>query len=489
MNISHLDAKILLFISTFLIFSCTDLQIQSDFSSKIQSDSHPTKGQKPNKAWCDKLGYKNYGKCVSEWAQEELVSNFVTYPNNLNIVYFVPNDNPAVENYKERLSKLLIYFQDYVKSEMDRNGFGKKTFGLPIDTVNHQVNIITIQGQHDQTTYDYGSGSAILDEINAYQDAHPEEFSSQHNLILLPQRTDGGRQPFYGWGRHGFAVDNPNIKVKEIEVTESNLIAGMFHELGHGLNLPHNGEKSSQVETLGTALMGSGNYTWGREPTFITEAHAAILNRNQIFQSTPVPDIYESANTTLSPQINYDAASNSLHVEGTYTSNKAVSDVLFYLDPKISESDGDYNSATWRQSANGSSFSATLSFDEIPAHGDYPYALRIKLLMENGSISSHGYAFEFENGEFKLNPVGVYQHSNYNGWGVELEVGSYTTSQLEALGGVDNDISSIRVPLGQTVTLYSEDNFTGNSYEVGPGSVWFLSSFNDKTSSIIVSEQ
>ncbi|MGS2761653.1 hypothetical protein [Sinomicrobium sp. M5D2P9] len=425
---------------------------------------------------------------------EEPTPGFVTHPENLNIVYFVPTDNPAVADYEERLSELLIYFQDYVKSEMDRNGFGQKTFGLPVDTINNRVKLVTIQGEHDQATYDYGSGSSIISEINAYKQVHPEDFSSEHTLIILPERTDGGSQPFYGSGRSCFALDNPNIKVEEIPVTSSNYIGGMLHELGHGLGLSHNKATVSEQQSLGTSLMGSGNTTFGRQPTFITEVDCAILNRNQIFQSTPVPDIYEGATTTASPQLTFDDVTQSLHVQGSFTSDKTVSDILFWLDPNVNnEGSGvnkDYNSVGWRGVVlSGNTYSINLPVQEIQDHGDWPYELKVKLLMQNGTIKTHTYSFEFVNGEYTPETkVGVYQHSSYNGWGVELEAGSYTTSQLVALGGIDNDISSVRVPLGLKVTLYSEDNFTGESYEVTTGNVSFLSAFNDKTSSIIVEE-
>ncbi|UGU16662.1 beta/gamma crystallin family protein [Sinomicrobium kalidii] len=417
---------------------------------------------------------------------------FVTHPENLNVVYFVPNDNPEVADYKDRLSELLIYFQDYIKSEMDRNGFGEKTFGLPLDSVNNRVKLITIYGEHDQATYDYGSGSTIINEINAYKASHPGEFTSQHNLIILPQRTDGGSQPFYGWGRSCFAVDNPNISVEEIPSTSSNLIAGMLHELGHGLNLAHNKATVSDQQTLGTSLMGSGNYTWGREATFIPPADCAILNRNQVFQSNPVSDIYGGATTTVTPVLSYDDMNDVIQLSGTFTSDKPVSKVLVWLDPNVNgEGSGvnkDYNSVSWIANKNNNSFQIDIPIGEIQDHGDWPYELKIKLLLENGTIKTHTYSFEFVNGEYTQNTkAGVFQHSSYNGWGVELEVGSYSTNDLITLGGLDNDISSVKVPLGLKVTLYSEDNFTGESYEL-TGDVSFLSSFNDKASSIIVSE-
>lgn len=421
-------------------------------------------------------------------------AGFVSHQENLNIVYFVPVDNPEVSGYEDRLSDLLINFQEYIGDEMNRNGYGQKTLGLPLDTANSRVKLITIFGTGNQADYGYGSASTIISEINAYKAIHPSDFTSQHTLVILPQRTDNGSQPFYGYGKYCFAVDNPNISVLEIPSTFSNLIAGMLHELGHGLNLAHNKAMDSDQQTLGTSLMGSGNYTWGRSATFIPAADAAILNRNQIFQTTPVADIYGAASTTLNPVIDYDEVNDVIELSGTFSSDKAVSDVLVWLDPNVngegSGANRDYNSVSWVANRNGNSFDVDVEMDEIQDHGDWSYELKIKLLMENGTIKTHGYSFSFVNGEFTLpEGVGIYQHSSYNGWGVTLAEGSYTASDLVALGGVDNDISSIKVPLGYNVTLYDGDNFTGNDYEVGPGNISFLSGFNDVVSSIVVTKQ
>ncbi|MCH5685926.1 hypothetical protein LWM68_17735 [Niabella sp. W65] len=132
-------------------------------------------------------------------------AGFVTNPVNLNVVYFIPTDNPAPSDYKTRVSEYLIYFQNWVKSEMNRNGFGEKTFGLPLDSATNKVRLITIYAQEGQASYPYSasvSAAKIINEINVYKASHPSEFSSNnHTLILLPKRTDVFDQPYYGWGK------------------------------------------------------------------------------------------------------------------------------------------------------------------------------------------------------------------------------------------------------------------------------------------------
>jgi alpha-L-fucosidase len=58
-----------------------------------------------------------------------------------------------------------------------------------------------------------------------------------------------------------------------------------------------------------------------------------------------------------------------------------------------------------------------------------------------------------------LSYVSVYQNYNYDGLEAQLPVGSYTKSQLVALGVTDNDISSMQVDTGLMVELFDDDNF------------------------------
>ncbi|MGC3960996.1 MAG: DUF5010 C-terminal domain-containing protein [Verrucomicrobiota bacterium] len=64
-------------------------------------------------------------------------------------------------------------------------------------------------------------------------------------------------------------------------------------------------------------------------------------------------------------------------------------------------------------------------------------------------------------------PSGVtfYADFNYGGAASQvLPVGNYTLSQLAARGMPNDWASSVRVPAGRTVIMYSDDNFSGNSW-------------------------
>lgn len=422
---------------------------------------------------------------------------FVSNPKNLNIVMFVPTDNPALNDYKPRLSQLLVYFQSWFHNEMKRYGF-QKYLGLPKDLETGLVNIIEIPAAGKQEDYPYSSAvsaNKIINEIKAYRILHPEKFSSEnHYLILLPQRTSGDTgQPFYGYGRYCFALDNQFMSVNHIPNPNSNYLGGMLHELGHGLNLPHNRAKyNSEAQQLGTSLMGSGNVSFSKgEPTFLTEVDAAILNVNEVFQNQENANpVYINPTFSIEPNFQIDQTNQKLNITGTFTSNLEVNDILAYMDPNVNNEgigvNKDYNAVAWRFNPGpNNTISASLGLHELFFKGETPYEVKVKLLLKNGISTSKTFDFIYKNDQLTSleNVAFTYSNSTYSGTKGTLEVGNFTTADLVSKGIADNSISSIKIGQNIKVTLYDGDNFIGSNVVLNSSST-FLSNFNDRTSSI-----
>ena len=51
--------------------------------------------------------------------------------------------------------------------------------------------------------------------------------------------------------------------------------------------------RTTDGKKYGTALMGSGNYTFGTSPTFLTPASCALLDACEVFSVTPAQQFYE----------------------------------------------------------------------------------------------------------------------------------------------------------------------------------------------------
>lgn len=82
-----------------------------------------------------------------------------------------------------------------------------------------------------------------------------------------------------------------------------------------------------------------------------------------------------------------------------------------------------------------------------------------------------------------------YQDCGYEGYSVTLGEGNYTAAQLLAKGIKNNDISSIKVPVGYTATLFDGNSFGGVSTKItANNNCLVLSGFNDKTSSVKITK-
>ncbi|MBO3458588.1 beta/gamma crystallin family protein [Aetokthonos hydrillicola Thurmond2011] len=79
------------------------------------------------------------------------------------------------------------------------------------------------------------------------------------------------------------------------------------------------------------------------------------------------------------------------------------------------------------------------------------------------------------------NQVIVYDDSQYRGFAQTLDVGNYDWGQIH-----NDTISSLRVPDGMRVTLYSDTHFQGKSKTFTQDTPYVGDDFNDITSSIIV---
>lgn len=217
--------------------------------------------------------------------------------HQVNVIYFLGNDNEPVAGYETRLSDLLLHLQRFYGSEMARNGYGNRSFGLRM-TPEGRAAILVLRGKLPAAEYGYDNGGAgkCLAEIKEYFEAHPEDCLSQHSFIIMPtfyndeyHDDNPGGVPFYGVGTNCFALDYAHFDIKYLgEKSDRGRLltkwyGGFAHELGHGLNLPHNNGTASENAAHGTALLNCGNYTFGLAPTYLTPASCRILDRSETF--------------------------------------------------------------------------------------------------------------------------------------------------------------------------------------------------------------
>lgn len=83
--------------------------------------------------------------------------------------------------------------------------------------------------------------------------------------------------------------------------------------------------------------------------------------------------------------------------------------------------------------------------------------------------------------------VTAYKDCNYGGFSGGLAVGDYTLAQMNALGILNDDISSLRVAEGFKAILYADNNFSGASIEItADNSCLVAAGWNDRATSMRV---
>ncbi|GAB6008520.1 discoidin domain-containing protein [Dysgonomonas reticulitermitis] len=326
------------------------------------------------------------------------------YPYKLNVVYFVPSDIQENPGYKKRISTLLLKHQLFICKWMKHWGYEEKSFGLFLDE-NGMVEIIVVPGEGKKADYPYASNISagkMINEINQYYTDNKLTKYSEHILVITATNGDISETPFYGYGRWCFALDYPgmsydlynidpitNAPVNSTPLTTS-LIGGLFHELGHGLNAPHVGPTFTQKNdpAFGMSLMGAGNQTYGKIPTFMHPATAAIMNNCQVSSLTN-KKFYEV--TTASVKINgVTINGNKCTIKGDFTASANVTDVIvrFYnaTEAFLGGSSG-YTSVAFVAKPTGNNFELTMSIEELRVN-NFEYRIGATILMENGTTKS-----------------------------------------------------------------------------------------------------
>ncbi len=328
------------------------------------------------------------------------------YPYKLNVVYFVPSDITPNPDYEERLTKILRDFQLFVCGWMEHWGYGFRSFGLPVDG-NGIVDIVvvpgreTISGYPYDTTNQYGTNPKLKGEIFDYYNDNGIAWQDgggviamedRHVLVIIATNATNANVPFYGSGRWAFALDYPGMTAEAESVPGSKIyVGGMLHELMHGLNLPHVGPSYSHKNngSFGMTLMGAGNQTYAKQPTFFHESSAAWLNNSKVAALTAGTfyDVSATSTTIAQPAVEIDGGECT--VSGTFTSSKTVTGVVVRFtnsaeDNFMGAGSSGYTSFAAVAKPTGNNYELTIPINELRGIGATSMRMAVTLLLGNG---------------------------------------------------------------------------------------------------------
>jgi hypothetical protein len=310
----------------------------------------------------------------------------------LHIVYWTPNDREPQPQWRERLSRTMEATADFYEKEFKRLGISARR--LPLDrAADGLVNIHVVKGAEPYAHYEVGSGAEIRGEC--LPTLRAAGISADRETIVIfcnmsvwdaEKRTMRQNSPYYAGGtaRGGTAwqVDSPLLdpqllaeKAQHIQDGQygrislgrynSIFVGGVIHELGHALGLPHNRERPDEAALFGTALMGSGNRTYGEDVrgeskgSFLTLAHALRLASHPLF--TGSDKALAEKSTAAFADLAVRTEAQSIVVTGRVTGTPQVYAIAAYSDPA---GGGDYD-ATTASAIPDASGRFTLTFDAL----------------------------------------------------------------------------------------------------------------------------
>lgn len=330
----------------------------------------------------------------------------------LNVVYFLGSDTEPVPDYERRLSELLLYLQQFYGREMQRHGYGARSFGLDIKSPG-RVNIIEYKAKNPAAHYPYenGGGWKAAQELEKFFKANPDRKKSQHTLVIMPTWNDEkngpdnpGGVPFYGMGRNCFALDYPAFDIKHLgqKTREGQLLTkwygGLAHELGHGLNLPHNHQTASDGKKYGTALMGAGNYTFGTSPTFLTPASCALLDACEVFSVTPAQKFYEGRPEVEIKDTAISFKGDQILISGSYKSPQTVKALNVYVQDPPYAVNQDYDAVSFSQRLGKKSgkFSMKIDKKELDGLTNNEFRISLMFILANGLHMQKHFTFHWD---------------------------------------------------------------------------------------------
>ena len=193
-------------------------------------------------------------------------------------IYFQPTDAPAAQI--GRIIELLIESQDFYRSEMERHGYGAKTFRLETDGAGN-VGFHQIRGKHNAAHYLDDTYTRVAQELPFKFTLDPLAEDNVHVILMGGlNRLDNGNVGYAWYHARGKAG---GVAVIAGEALHFRLIA---HEIGHTFGLQHTGVQGALMGAWEDILLDYETHWLDRHHLF-NEAHRRN-NLPQFVESLPI---------------------------------------------------------------------------------------------------------------------------------------------------------------------------------------------------------
>ena len=197
-------------------------------------------------------------------------------PFTVRVIYFQPADVDAPA-MPDKIRDIMKNVQEVYATELDRHGFGRKTFRMERDAQGKVV-VHWVNGKQNVVHYAGDTVNTVFTDL-------PRQFKQKHYVYLIimagmPSVQNGkyggiAATSFDGDVAFAYIADNALRNIQDI----------IEHELGHTFGLIHNFKQDGQSYIMGP-IVGPGNDVFAKhEARWLSKSH--FLNEHHIINPAP----------------------------------------------------------------------------------------------------------------------------------------------------------------------------------------------------------
>ena len=212
--------------------------------------------------------------------------------NTVRIIYFVPQDTTPRPNIHAKLDRLIKDVQQLYDNEMQRHGFGRKTFALETNRQGKAV-VHRVNGQFPQAYYQYQTENRVSAEITS-------RFDFDRNVYLLvleigQEKIGGGWCGVGGdnWNDRGDVGGRALVSTYADCLSEGEGAELIAHELGHTFGLFHDFRDNTYLMSYGdhrTKLSKCAG-EWLNAHRYFNNRKTPVKNTETTFAMLPVEEV------------------------------------------------------------------------------------------------------------------------------------------------------------------------------------------------------